>query len=33
MKKQAKDKINPKLLTARIEIQKPEGYNFCQEKG
>jgi hypothetical protein len=32
-KKQAKAKINPKLLTTKIEIQIPERYNSHQGKG
>jgi hypothetical protein len=32
-KKQAKGKINPKLLTAKTEIQIPERYNSHQGKG
>jgi hypothetical protein len=32
-KKEAKAKINPKLLTAKIEIQIPERYNSHQGKG
>jgi hypothetical protein len=32
-KKQAKGKINPKLLTAQTEIQTPERNNSYQGKG
>jgi hypothetical protein len=32
MKKKAMDEIKPKLLNARIEIQKPERYKSCQWK-